>query len=731
MTQGARDAAGNDPAEQIRNVVLVGPGGVGKTTLVEAILVATGALTRAGTVENGTTVCDFEDVERRVGRSVSLAAATTVIEDPELLTPGSGPVRVNLLDTPGHADFVGELRAGLRAADAALFVISAADTAASGGVIDGSTRILWQECADVGMPRAVVITHVDQPRGDFAAAVEDCQLVFGDGVHPLYVPISGAGGPTALIGLLSETVFDISSGTRVARQADDEEKDTIAARRDALIEAVITESEDDGLLDRYLAGEEVGFDTVVEDLEKAVAHGSFHPVVPCVPGTGLGIPELLEMIGRCFPLPVEHVLPAVYTPAGASRKPLSGNPNGPLVAEVVKTTTDPYVGRISVVRVFSGTLQPDVPVHVSGHFARFSGHPDDETWHGEHDLDERAGAISRAVGSTLTAIPRALAGDIVTVARLAHAETGDTLSDPADPAVLSPWTMPEPLLPVAISARSSSEEDKLVQGLARLQAEDPTVRVEVNPATEQLLMWTMGEQQLEVLLDRLRSRSGIDVVVEQVRVAVRETVRSAANGLGRHVKQSGGHGQYAVAQIEIEPLPEGQGFEFVDRVVGGAVPRQFIPSVEKGVRHQLDRGVTGHPMVDLRVTLVGGKAHSVDSSDAAFQMAGALALREASQSAGIQLLEPMDSVTITIDDEFVGAVLADLASRRGRVRGTEAAGTGRSSVLAEVPEVELTRYAIDLRSLAHGTGAFSREYLRHAPAPDHVLDRLTTKVPSA
>ena len=290
--------------------------------------------------------------------------------------------------------------------------------------------------------------------------------------------------------------------------------------------------------------------------------------------------------------------------------------------------------------------------------------------------------------AALTPIQQAVAGDIVAVARLSHAETGDTLSDPADPAVLSPWTMPEPLLPVAISARSSSEEDKLVQGLARLQAEDPTVRVEVNPATEQLLMWTMGEQQLDVLLDRLRNRAGIEVIVEPVRVAVRETVRAAAPGLGRHVKQSGGHGQYAVAQIEVEPLPQGGGFEFVDRVVGGAVPRQFIPSVEKGIRTQLDRGVNGHPMVDLRVILVGGKAHSVDSSDAAFQMAGSLALKEASHAAGVQVLEPMDSVTITVDDDYVGAVLADLRPRRGRVRGTEPAGAGRSAVLAEVPEVE-------------------------------------------
>ncbi len=715
-------AAGDEPADGVRNVVLVGPGSAGKTTLIEAILAATGAISRPGTVENGTTVCDFEDVERRVGRSVSLAVASTVASS---IGPGGAPaqMRINLVDTPGHADFVGELRAGLRAADAALFVISASDTAAS-GAIDGATRVLWQECADVGMPRAVVISHIDQPRGDFDAAVENCQLAFGDGVHPLYLPVAedAAGGPTGLIGLLSQNVFQNGADPR---PADEAEQQRIAGPRDDLIEAVITESEDDGLLDRYLAGEQVGFDTVVEDLETAVARGAFHPVLPCVPTSGLGVPELLEVICRCFPMPVEHVLPPVYTPAGAEREALSGSPSGPLVAEVIKTTTDPYVGRVSVVRVFSGTLLPDVPVHVSGHFARFSGHPQDETWHAEHDLDERAGAISRPVGATLSGIAQARAGDIVAVARLSHAETGDTLSDPADPAVLSPWSMPEPLLPVAISARSSSEEDKLVQGLARLQAEDPTVRVEVNPATEQLLMWTMGEQQLEVLLDRLRVRAGIEVVVQSVRVAIRETVRGAANGLGRHVKQSGGHGQYAVAQIEVEPLPEGGGFEFVDRVVGGAVPRQYIPSVEKGIRNQLERGVNGHPMVDLRVTLVGGKAHSVDSSDAAFQMAGSLALREASHAAGVQVLEPMDSVTITVDDDYVGAVLADLASRRGRVRGTEPTTPGRSAVQAEVPEVELTRYAIDLRSLAHGTGTFSREYLRHSPAPDHVLSRLT------
>src|SRR6478752_850022 len=283
-----REAAADGPAEQVRNVVLVGPGGAGKTLLTEAILAATGAISRPGSIENGTTVCDFEEVERRVCRSVSLAVASTVVQDPSLLPPDGRPVRINLVDTPGHADFVGELRAGLRAADAALFVISAAESTASSSPIDGATRILWQECADVGMPRAVVVTHIDQPRGDFAAAVENCQLVFGDGVHPLYLPIdpdASADAPTALIGLLSRTVFDTGTGARVARPADDDEADAIAGQRESLIEAVITESEDDGLLDRYLGGEEVGFDTVVDDLETAVARGAFHPVLAADPTT--------------------------------------------------------------------------------------------------------------------------------------------------------------------------------------------------------------------------------------------------------------------------------------------------------------------------------------------------------------------------------------------------------------------------------------------------------------
>jgi elongation factor G len=695
------------PPDRIRNVVLVGHAASGKTCLVESLLLGTGTLTRLGRVEDGTTVCDHEDVERRMGRSVSLAVASVLHEG----------VKVNFVDTPGHPDFVGEVRAGLRAADAALFVVSAVDG------VDGMTRMLWEECAAVGMPRAVVVTHLDQQRADFDEALAVCQRVFGDGVQPLYLPLLGDDeAPAGLIGLLSQRVFDLSSGTRVERDPDPQHLELIEGPRTALIEGIIQESEDDGLLDRWLAGEEVTFDTLVEDLEKAVARGAFHPVVPANPLTGLGAPEILEVVVRGFPSPLEHPAPIVTTPDGEPREPITTDAAAPLVAEVVKTTTDPYVGRVSLVRIFSGTLVQDATVHVSGHFAQFAG---DERGHEDHDVDERVGAVSAIFGSTLTPVEKGSAGDIVAVARLTRAETGDTLSDPAAPALMEPWVMPEPLLPTALTAKTSADEDKLSQALGRLAAEDPTLRIEVNRDTHQIVVWSMGEAHLEVLLDRLKGRHGVEVTTGPVRVALRETLQKSGTGHGRHVKQSGGHGQYAVADIEVEPLPEGGGFEFVDKVVGGAVPRQFIPSVEKGVRAQMAKGVAaGYPMVDVRVTLVGGKAHSVDSSDAAFQMAGSLALKEAAAAAGIAMLEPIDEVQVVVDDEYVGAVMGDLSGRRGRVTGTTSVGNGRTEVSAEVPAVELTRYAVDLRSLAHGTGTFTRKYVRHAPMPQHHVEKM-------
>jgi elongation factor G len=686
----------------VRNVVLVGHSGSGKTTLVEALLSATGTIQRMGRVEDGTTVSDFDEVEIRQQRSVNLTVAPLT---------HSG-VKVNLLDTPGYADFTGDLRAGLRAADAALFTVSATEG------VDGLTRMLWDECAAVGMPRAVVITKIDHQRGDFEQAMNACRDAFGDAVAPLYLPVGGAGTDLqGLIGLLSGRMFDYSSGTRTERDPDPALADQVGELRGTLIEGIIQESEDESLMDAYLSGEEIDPKSLIDDLETAVARGTFYPVLAASAPHGVGMEELLEVITQAFPSPEEHPLPSVTSVDGKPVTGLKSDPNGPLLAEVVKTTSDPYVGRVSLVRVFSGTLRPDTVVHVSGHGMAERGHAD-------HDTDERVGALTSPLGKQQRPVPACPAGDICAVAKLTSAESGDTLSSKERPLLMEPWSMPEPLLPVAITAKSKADEDKLSQALNRLVAEDPTLRMENNPETHQLVLWSMGEAHADVMLDRLSSRHGVAVETVELRVPLRETVASKAQGLGRNVKQTGGHGEFGIAHIEVEPLPSGSGFEFVDKIVGGVVPRQFIPSVEKGVRAQMEQGVlAGYPMVDIRVTLFDGKAHSVDSSDMAFQKAGRAALRDAADKAKVSLLEPVDEVSVMVPDDYVGAVMSDLSSRRGRVLGTEPVQGGRTLVKAEIPETEITRYAIDLRSMSQGTGSFSRSYLRYEPLPSHLADK--------
>jgi len=707
-SQSAGAAPTAESPAAIRNVVLIGPSGGGKTTLVEALLTATGVLSRPGSVVDGTTVCDFDDAEISQQRSVGLALAPL----------SHNGVKVNLIDTPGYVDFVGELRAGLRAADCALFVIAANEG------VDELTKSLWLECQQVGMPRAVVITKLDHARANYDSALAAAQNTFGDKVLPLYLP---ANSPcTGLIGLLSQTHYEYSGGKRSTKDPDSSYADRLSEQRGTLIEGIIEESEDETLMERYLNGEEIDDKVLIEDLEKAVARGSFFPVIPVCSSTGVGTLELLEIATSGFPSPLEHPLPDVFTPQGKDRANLTCDPKGPLLAEVVKTTSDPYVGRVSLVRVFSGTIRPDATVHVSGHFSSFYGDSNGSVnSHEDHDEDERIGTLSFPLGKQQRPAGTVVAGDICAIGRLSRAETGDTLSDKSDPLVLKPWSMPEPLLPIAVQPRAKSDDDKLSVGLQRLAAEDPTLRIEQNPETHQIVLWCMGEAHAGVVLDGLANRFGVSVDKVDLRVPLRETFGGSAKGHGRHVKQSGGHGQFAVCDVEVEPLPEGAGFEFVDKVVGGAVPRQFIPSVEKGVRAQMEKGVgAGYPVVDIRVTLFDGKAHSVDSSDFAFQMAGGLALREAAAATKVPLLEPVDEVSVLVPDDLVGAVMGDLSSRRARVLGTENVGGDRTQVKAEVPQVELTRYAIDLRSLSHGAGSFTRTFVRYEPMPESAATRV-------
>ncbi|MEI6374945.1 MAG: GTP-binding protein, partial [Actinomycetes bacterium] len=414
----------DDPA-LLRNVVLVGPSGSGKTTLLESLLAMTGTITRAGRVEDGSTVSDFDESEQRQQRSIGLSIAPVMWNG----------VKVNFIDTPGYADYVGDLRAGLRAADAALFVVSAVDG------VDAVTALLWQECAVVGMPRAIVVTRVDHPRADFDEMIAICQRVLGDGVMPLYLPMAAdEGGAAGLLDLLARRVIDYSGGNRSEREPDAEHVSLTDDARNELIESIITESEDETLMDRWLDGEPVDEDTLITDLEAAISRGSFYPVLgTAVEPAGFGLTEVMHLVTRGFPSPLEHPLPTVTDIRESPVEPLTCDPSGPLLAEVVKTTTDPYVGRLSLVRVFSGTLTPDQVLHVSGHFA--------DRDH-DHDFDEKVGAVTSPLGRTQRTLSRAIAGDIVAVAKLLHAETGDTLSSVERPLLMQPWLMPDPLLPL-------------------------------------------------------------------------------------------------------------------------------------------------------------------------------------------------------------------------------------------------------------------------------------------
>lgn len=696
----APPARPEDPS-RIRNVALVGHSGAGKTTLIEALLATAGTIPRAGSVAEGTTVSDSDPVEVAHHHSVCLSVCPL----------GWDGHVINLIDTPGSPDFLGEVRAGLRAADAALFVISAAAD------IDPVTVSLWDECGLAGTPRAIVVERHEAPRAALGAATDEAARVFGTGGHDvrtLYLPAGAAdetGAPEALLGVLTGVVYE-RTGRQLPLTADVAIDGSPDDARASLIEAIIDHSEDETLLDRYLGGESIDQDVLVSDLERAVCRGLFHPVIPVDSASGLGLRELLDGVVRGFPSPVERVVPPVTSVDGSPADQLACNPGGPLLAEVVHTTVDPYLGRLSVLRVFSGTLTADTPIHVSGHTDR-----------GEHDTDEKIGSLLSPLGAALRPVEQVIAGDLCAIGRSAAAETGDTISAKAAPLLVAPWPLPEPLLPVAVRAASRSDEDALARGLSRLAAADPTVRVERSATTGQLVLWCTGEAHAEVVLERLRA-SGATLSTEDVQVALAATFAGSARGHGRLVKQSGGHGQFGVCDVLVEPLPRGSGVQFLDKVVGGAVPSQFIGSVEKGARAQLAAGVdeSGLPVTDVQVTLLDGKSHSVDSSDASFQTAGALAVKAAAAEAGLAVLEPLARLEVTVPDAYVGAVLSDLSGRRARVSGTTTEPDARPGmectvVSAEVPEAELLRYPVTLRAISQGTGRFTREFARYEVKP--------------
>jgi elongation factor G len=677
-------------AKDIRNVLLVGHGGSGKTTLLEAMLFASGATTRMGAVEDGNTVSDFEPEEVKKGISVSLGMAPVEWNG----------VKINVLDAPGYADFIGDVRSGITAADAVVLVVSAVDG------VEVQTEVAWELAVEAGLPRAILINKLDRERASFERTLDQLVQAFGTQVAPLELPLGEEHDFEGVADLLGRKAYRYGSGPNAE---EGEWPDDISGKadpyREKLMEAVA--ESDDALIEKYLEDGELSEEEVVHGVKRGFAEARIAPVLCAAAARPIGVDRALQFIADEFPSPIDRGPVTVIDKAG-EEKQRACDPGEPLTSYVFKTVSDPYVGHITMFRVFSGKVRPDANVY-----------------NATKATEERIGQLFALRGKEHESVSEVPAGDIAAVAKLSHTTTGDTLATKDDPVTLPPIHMPEPLLAFAITPKTKGDEDKLSTALSRLREEDPTLRIERSDETHETVMYGMGEAHLDVQIERMKRKFGVEVATTPAKIAYRETIRGPAKGLGRHVKQTGGHGQYAVCSIEVEPLPRGEGFEFVDKIFGGAIPNQFIGSVEKGVVKTMAQGViSGNPMVDIRCRLVDGKFHSVDSSDMAFQLAGALALKDAAQQAGVVLLEPIVEVDVVVPDAYTGDIMGDLNSKRAKIQGMEGAGAGKQRVKALVPQAEVARYSIDLRSMTGGRAAFSMTFSHYEEVPSHLSDKV-------
>jgi len=684
-------------ASSIRNVLLVGHGGSGKTTLLEAMLFTSGAITRMGKVEDGNTVSDFEPEEVKKGISVSLAMAPVEWNG----------IKINVLDAPGYADFIGDVRSAIRAVDAVLLVVSAVDG------VEVQTEVAWELAAESGLPRAILINKLDRERASFERTLDQLTQSFGTQVAPLALPLGEEHELEGIADLLSRKAHRYGSGPRAEEGA---WPDDIAGKaepyREKLMEAVA--ESDDELIEKYLERGELSEDEIAHGVKKGFAEARIAPVLCGAAGRPIGVDRVLQFIADEFPSPAERDSITVVAKSG-EEKQRACDASQPLAALVFKTVSDPYVGHITMFRVFCGKLRPDSGVY-----------------NATKATEERVGQLFALRGKEHDTVAEVPAGDIGAVAKLSHTTTGDTFSTKNDPVQIPAVEMPEPLLAFAIQPKTKGDEDKLSTALARLREEDPTFRVERSDETHETVMYGMGEAHLDVMSERMKRKFGVEVTTSLAKIPYRETIRGPGKGLGRHVKQTGGHGQYAVCNIEIEPLPRGSGFEFVDKIFGGAIPNQFITSVEKGVVKAMSQGViSGNPMVDIRCTLVDGKFHTVDSSDMAFQIAGSLGLKEASERSGVVLLEPIVELAVVVPESYTGDIMGDLNSKRAKIQGMESAGAGKQRVKALVPQAEVARYAIDLRSMTGGRGAFTMRFSHYEEVPTHLAERIIAEAQKA
>ncbi len=679
------------PPEKIRNVALVGHSGAGKTTLAEALLYRAGTVSRLGRVEDGNTVTDFDPEEHERGFSLSLALAPFEWHGH----------KINIIDTPGSPDFVADVYAALHVADLAVFVVSAAD-----GVEVGTERA-WRVAEDLGLPRMIFINKLDKEQASFDRTLEALRDRFGAGIAPIELPIGEEDAFHGVADLFTDKayIYDSGSGQEV------EIPEELAAREhevhDNLVEGIVVA--DDDLLERYLDGDVPDAAELEKTMAVGVANATVFPVV-CGSATGpIAVDRLADFIVEIGPSPLRRETLSVT--AGGSEVAVDLTSDGDPLIQVFKTIADPYVGQISLFRVLSGKLMPEQSLH-----NQRSG------------SDEKFSKIAVMVGKESEAVDHLAMGDLGAVAKLNETGTGDTLSVKGQPVKAPAIRRPTPVLATAIHAKTQADTDKLANALRRIQQEDPVIVVERSAETKQTLLRGMGEAHIAITLQRLSRKFGVEVETEQVRVPYRETISRRAQAEGKYKKQSGGHGQFGVAMLRLEPTQRGEGFEFVDEIKGGSIPRQFIPAVEQGIMETMvDGGILGFPVVDVRVRCYDGKYHSVDSSEMSFKMAGRLGFKAGMEDAGPIVLEPISKIAVTVPSNYQGDVMGDLSSRRGQVQGTETATGGRQVITALVPTSEIISYAMDLRSLTQGWGTFSAEHDHYQELPSHLTDKVVAE----
>jgi len=658
--------------DQLRNVVMLGGSRAGKTSLAEALLFTNGATSRLGSVDEGTSVLDFDpdEIARKLTLNTSLASIETA------------QGKINLLDTPGFSVFLGDSRAACRVADAALFVVSAATG------IKFETEALWKAADENGLPRMVVVTKLDRERTSLAKVLGDAETFLGARPLPIQVPIGAEGSLRGVVDLLlgkARLFKNDASGEETLGEIPPEMADEVTAARERLTEGVA--ESDDELLEKYLDGQPIGEEEIRKGLRAGVLAGKIVPLLIAIPTKNWGTAAIAESIFSLLPSPAQRPAAVGTNPAGGEEL-RAAKEDAPFSALVFKTLVDAYTGKISLFRVFSG---------------RLSG---DQIHNATRGVRERAGSLNQVLGKTLKSVPEVGPGDFAAVAKLRETHTGDTLCDEKHPVVFPPIVFPTPVISMAVEPKSKGDEDKLSTVLHRVTEADMMIRVAREPQTKELLISAMGQQHIDVVVERMK-RLGVEVLLKEPKVPYRETVSKSFSTMYRHKKQTGGAGQFAEVHLRVDPLARGAGFEYAWEVFGGAISTSFKPSVEKGIMSALEQGViAGYPVVDIKAAVTDGKEHPVDSKDIAFQVAGREAFKLAVQGAGAKLLEPVMSLEIMIPDEFVGDVIGDLNSRRGRISGVEGGG-GRQRVAAKVPLAEILRYATDLTSMTGGRGQFT------------------------